>query len=286
VAGGELRIVPTQELGQLGLLQGAPTLFRWHWCYHTATAPLWALILLLLVIPKANRNRQAWLILIPLVAVLALWHTFAVSLGMSAQSAQFLGILIVSGTMAWTAVWLLGHWLGSRYGIVTFFLIHAVMFAVGALSLYCSGEENSDVMPYFVYAVYYSFAVFGLVTAMMLAGRLCRKRFSPIRFGLWLLLWIGVVPVGTALSIYLAYSMLAQQRPDRFVAGLMAIPTMAAFLGGIVYLINLPFLILGLKNPFYRRRLEAMFRGAAVSEAAAATTLSIDAATETECVSP
>ena len=247
----------SQEISGVGTCVSQPVVVDWHWYYHAATAPLWALILLLLVIPKANRNRQAWLILIPLGLVLILWHTPTMLLGVSESSAQTIGCLIVSGAMAWTMVWLLGHRLESRYSTVTFFLILGIMLAAGALSFFYSGEEQNSFVPL---AVFYSFAVVSLVVAMMLTGRFCRKRCSPRSFGLWLLVWLGAVTVGSAISIYLAWNMMAQQLWANFIQGLIVIPTMAALLAGIVYIVNLPFLILAVKNPFYRRRLEAMFR--------------------------
>jgi hypothetical protein len=255
---GPLTIVASQESGA-GTCVSKPVTVDWHWYYHAATAPLWALVLLLLVIPAANRNRQAWLILIPLALVMLLWRAPTMLLGMSEGSAQTLGCLIVSGAMAWTVVWLLGHWLGSRFRIANFFLILATMLAVGALSLYCIIDGDDSVMPFVAYAIYYSFAVYCLVSAMMLAGRYCRKRFTPRRFCLWALVWIGVVTVALALSFFFAYVLMAKQYHG-FTRDLIVVPTMAALLAGIVYLCNLPFLILALNNPFYRRRLEAMFR--------------------------
>ena len=72
----ELRIVASQDIGPLGAKDGSPVTFPWRWYYSVPTLPLWALIVLLLVVPKANRHRQAWLILIPLGVVL-----FCVALG-------------------------------------------------------------------------------------------------------------------------------------------------------------------------------------------------------------
>jgi hypothetical protein len=260
VGDGELRIVASQDIGQLGPKDGSPVLFHWRWYYHFPTAPLWALIVLLLIAPKANRHRQAWLILIPLALVLLVWHMPTVLLGMSDGSAEILGCLIVSFAMAWAAVWLLGHRLGSRRRTTTFFLILAVMLAVGVLSIFCLGDMDDPSMPLVAYATYLGFAVVCFLVAMMLSSRFCRKRFSPRRFGLWLLVWLGALCVGLALLVYLVANTMARQPVGGFLEGLIVIPMMAAILAGIVYLVNLPFLILSLKNPFYRRRLEAMFR--------------------------
>ena len=255
---GPLRVVASQQDRGIGTCVSRPVIVDWHWYYHATTAPLWALIFLLLVIFRANRNRQAWLILIPLALVLILWHTPILLLGTSEATAQTIGCLIVPGAMAWTMVWLLGHRLGSRYSSVSFFLIVAMMLAVGAWSMYYSDEVATS---FALYAILYSTAVISLVAAMMLTGRCCRKRFSPKRFGLLLLVGLGVVTVGLPFSIYLAVMLIIPPESRRYVMyGLIAIPIMSAMLAAIINIINLPFLILGLNSPFYRRRLEAMFR--------------------------
>jgi hypothetical protein len=243
------------------------------------------LIVLLLVVPKANRDRQAWLILIPLALVVLLWRTSTMLFAMSEGSAQTLGCLVISGAIAWTVVWLLGHRLGSRHRVANFFLILGTMLAVGILSLYCSGEEDDSVMPFVAYAMYYGFAVYCLVAAMMLAGRYCRKRFTPRRFGLWLLVWISVVTVGLSLLLLFAFALITQGFHD-FGRGLLVIPTMAAFLAGLVYLFNLPFLILGLNSPIYRRRLEAMFCVGHKPENLVPAAMPPGACAETECETP
>jgi hypothetical protein len=254
---GPLRVVASQEIDGIGPCVSKPAVVEWRWQYGAATVPLWALVALLLVIPKANRNRQAWLILIPLALVMLLWRTPTMLFGMSEGSAQNLGCHIVSGAMSWTVVWLLGNWLGSRFRIANFFLILATVLAAGTMSFYCIFQGDAD-LPFFVYAIYYGLAVYCLVSAMMLAGRYCRKRLTPMRFSLWLLLWLAVVTEALAFLFFFAYVLTTQQFHG-FTRGLTVVPTMAALLAGVVYLCNLPFLILVLNNPFYRRRLEAMF---------------------------
>ena len=286
---GPLRIVASQEITGVGTCVSDPVVVDWHWYYNAATAAPWALIALLLVVPKANRNRQAWLILIPPVAVLIVWRGLALLLGVSVASEQQTSCLVMSAAMAWTAVWLLGHWLRSRYSTVRFFSILAVMAGVGALSLFCSGAGDDSSMPLVAFAVYYGLVVVGLVAAMMLAGRFCRKRFSGLRFGLWLLLWIEVVTVGVPMLIFLGvfgWMAIAEGPSARFAGGLIVIPVMMAMLAGIVYVFNLPFLIVGTRSTLYRRRLEGMFRGSPKPDVSATATSPFAACVETERMAP
>lgn len=260
----ELRIVVSQEIGQLGRKEGTPVLFQWHWYYHAGMAPLWALIVLLLVIPKANRTRQAWLIIIPLAVVMLLWHSLFVLLGMGEDSAQMVGCMVVSGAVAWAVVLLLGHRLGSRFRTATFFRVMAIMLGVGALSLFCRGEVDESSAPFAVYAITYSlvvasFVVASFVVATILAGRFCRKRFSAIRFALWLPVWMLVITVGLAFGLFCVFELLAGVGHGSLFRGLIVVPIMAAITVGIAYFFNLPFLVLTFKSPFYRNRLQTMF---------------------------
>ncbi len=280
---GELRIVAWQEIGQLGRRNSAPVLFHWRWYHYATTAPLWAAILLLLVLPRANRNRQAWLILVPLLLVLALWRVAILSIGLFGREEIFSSWLVVTWTMAWAAVWLSGHRLRRRYALLTWFSIVAVMLALGVLSFVSSSQESPS-FPQF--ATYYGLVAVSATTAMMLAGRCCRRRFSGMRFGLWLLLWIGVVTVGLPMLIFFACVVIAQMPWNQVAGGLIAIPAVMAMLAGIVYALNLPFLILASYCTFYRSRLEEMFRARPMPDLAAVATASSDVRIETECGSP
>jgi hypothetical protein len=254
---GPLRVVASQDVDGIGACVSKPAVVEWRWQYGAGIVPLWALVALLLVVPRANRNRQAWLLLIPLALVMLLWRPPTMLFGNTEDSAQSIGALVVSGVVSWAVVWLLGDWLGSRFRIANFFMILATMIVVGTMSFYCIFQGSAD-RPLFVYAVLYGLAVYCLVSAMMLAGRYCRKRLTSMRFSLWLLVWLGVLTEVLALLLFFAYILMTGGAPG-FTRGLSTVTTMAALLIGIVYLCNLPFLILVLNSPFYRRRLEAMF---------------------------
>ncbi len=245
----------SQDLGQLGPKDGSPVLFHWRWYYHEPALPLWALIVLLLLVPKANRHRQAWLILIPLVLVLVVWRMPTRLLSMSDGSTETLGFFVVSGALAWTMVWLLGHRLASRSRIVTFFLTAGVMLAIGLLSYYCQFEDSNDFLPL---AIIFSVCVAILLLAMMITSSFCRKKYSPRRFLAWLIVWNGVVTF-TLMMSYGALMMLVQPRLRDLLAFMLVAVPVTLLLAGILYLVNLPFLILAFKSPFYRERFESMF---------------------------
>ena len=117
---------------------------------------------------------------------------------------------------------------------------------------------------------------------MMLAGCFCRKRFSGIRFGLWLLLWMIVVTVGLPMLVFFAWIVIAQDPWPRVAGGLIAIPTVMAILAGILYAFNLPFVILGMYSTFYRTRLGGMFRTRPITGASPFAVVPSDARIEPE----
>ena len=231
-------------------------LFHWRWYYHVPTLPLWALIVLLLVGPKANRHRRAWLILIPLGLVLIVWDMPLRLLSMPSETMETLGFFFVSTAMAWSAVWLLGHWLAIRNRTITFFLIFGAMLAMGAASYAGRFERVDHVATMLIpFGLYVGVAAL----AMTLTGYICRDNCSMPRFLGWLLAWIFIITMTPMLLYSLVMIMFL---PGLEFLGMIAmmIGVSTLFVGGTLYLITLPFVILAFKSPFYRERFEKLFR--------------------------
>jgi hypothetical protein len=253
-----LRIVASQDVGQLGPRDGAPVVVAWRWHYVIPDWPLWALLALLLVAPRANRRRQAWLILVPLGLVLIVWRMPATLLSMSDGVTESLGFLVVTGVMGWSMVWLLVPWLALRNRFLAFLSLSAVMLAVGLLSFYCNFAD-ADGLPLFVV---YCLCVLIALLAMMITSLFCRKRCSLGRFLGWLIVWNVAATMGLMLVygalMALAAILMADWRILVHVAMIMVFT--ALLVAGVLYALNLPFLILAFKSPFYGDRLERIFR--------------------------
>ena len=218
--------------------------------------PLWALVFLLLVLPKANRCAQAWLIVIPLGLILLVWRMPFALLGVSDGSVETFGVAIASVTMAWSVVWLVGHRLAVRSRIATFFLLLAAMLAVGVYSHYCYFQSADD-MPWVL--IWCGVSAIILLLAMILTGAMCRRKgYSPPVFCLWLILWMEIVANAAVLCV-IVIDMMVNQYSEALVeiAAEMFLP--ATIMGGFLYLLNLPFLILAFKSPFYQQRFEDIF---------------------------
>ena len=257
VGDGELRIVASQDLGQLGPHEGSPVAFHWRWWYHVPTLPLWAIVLLLLVVPKANRHRQAWLILVPLALVLLVPRMLATLFAMPDEAAELLGYSLASFAMAWSAVWLVGHRLATGSRTITFLLIVAAMSAIGAFSEFCRSGNAAGLLS--------SSIGFGLVAAilslgMMLAGYSCRKKYSPRRYRVWLLVWTVASMMGsmTCFSTIMLLIVFREQFAHVAPTLLFLIPISAIY-GVVLYLVNLPFLELAFRSSFYADRFERIF---------------------------
>ncbi len=251
-----MKVVAYQGIGQLGDEESKPAFVQWQWAYYLPSLLIWLIVGLLLVVPKANRNRQAWLILIPPVLVITLWPMPFRLMPMPAEFALSFGLVFVSLAKAWTVVWLIGHWLARLHPLFSFLLTLAVMPAVGALCFL--GEYGAIATDELLrWSIAFGILPFVLLAAMALSRFHCRKRYGPRRFMVWLLLWT-VVPLvvligGTSLPSLDAELIVLLWV---FLRGMI----MALFLAGMLYLVNLPFMILAFKSPFYRERFLAAFR--------------------------
>jgi len=209
------------------------------------------------------------LIFIPLGLVLLVWRMPLTLLGVSDASTERIGFLAVSVTMAWTMVWLLGHWLKCSHRIATFFLILGPMVTASLLSYY-SHAKNID----WNSITGYGFCVLVLLLAMMFNSHFCRKRCTPRQFLGWLILWNGLVAWLVMLTFFVALTatmLVIHPNSQLHVWELMAsaaiIPAVESLtLGSSLYLLNLPFLILAFKSPFYRERFESLFGVAVVRQ--------------------
>jgi hypothetical protein len=263
VGSSELQIIPSQELGKAGMREGPPTVFAWRWYYHLVSLAFWALVVLPALLVKENRRWQAWTILIPLGLIVVICQMLA-GLGSQAATAEGLQTFFVTLATAWAAVWLLGFWFASRHGRLRLAAAVTVMLAVGLLSYVCDSGvlKLESLAPLSV--PYVGFAL-ALMLPMSLSGWCCRRVYSPRRFMLWLLLWMPVLLAGVMLLFVggLTLVMGVTAGPaGAFTHILIMVPVMA-LMGGIygvlLYLMNLPFMLLAFRNSFYRERFCKVF---------------------------
>ena len=216
------------------------------------------IVALALVIPKANRVWQAWLILIPMLLVLALWQMPVRLVSMPSSSAGFFGLIATSLAVAWTVIWLLGHRLMRGHWMAGFLSALSAMLAIGAWAY--MGDYgfalNSEML---TSMIAFGTCALALLVAMGLA-RLCSRRlYRPGRFMAWLFLWMLLAPA-TVVFPFVVCTVIAVSRafdPSMLVMMVVSMAVMSGFLGVSLYLLNLPFMILAFKSPFYQERFQA-----------------------------
>lgn len=255
---GDLKIVATLRLGVYGSGESA-VVVPWRWYDHVPAIPLLVPIVLPLVLVKSNRSWQAWLIVLPLLAVAILWRLLAGLLFMPPSSAETLGFFAVSLAAAWSVVWLLGDWL-ARLGKLSGLLVAcALSLAMVSLSFVCHRGFAADMESLWMLVPLGWFPC-ALVFAAALSAYCCGGRYRASRFLSWLLLWMPLV--SSLAGLLLVVPLIAVNLSEVTVAGLLSEVLMAGILWTVgaplaglgVFVLNLPFALLAVESPFYRDR--------------------------------
>lgn len=265
IGSGELTVVASHDLGAAGVRTSTPVVFAWHWYYHLSSLGFWALALVPLVLVRENRQLPAWTILLPLVAILLLSRMTAALFMLGPAATERFGSFVGTLATAWTIVWLLGPWFARMRGWLAFCGAATVMVGIGVVSYL--GDfglvHDSGWMPR---AILYSIAAFGLLASMALSGLLCRRIYSLGRFMSRLFAWM-LLAVVSPLLVTLTIAFLANLEEGRGGLGIaflaVLVPTYL-MIGGIasavLYLFNLPFMLVAMRSPFYRQRFCQVFR--------------------------
>jgi hypothetical protein len=255
--------VATQELGDLGARESRPAVVQWRWHYHVPSLGVWALLVALLVLVKPNRHAQAWLIWLPILAVLLGWSMLTRLLSLSPQTADPMGSFLTALAASWATVWLLAPWLARRRFPAAFAIALAAMLAVGGLYYYSVYGSSGDA-ELFMLGLLYAVGVLSLLVATSLGAYFCRPSYEVRRFIAWSLLWTVVVPVLSIPLVVLGSALFWAAGTGEFV-GILLMALISSLVGGgvlgmAIYLLNLPFLVLAIRNPFFAARFQETLR--------------------------
>ncbi len=259
---GPISFVASADLGPLGPSESEPVVVNWHWTDDTpafAGVARWALILGLLLVVKANRNWQAWLILIPF----ALLGEFACDwinphlTFLSMRPVRF-GLGFQWLATAWTTLWLVSPWLARCRPLLAFVLALATGTAIGAANHFGLYGHRELGPPLTTCAAW----LLALLTAFALSGLSCRQTNGAGRFLAWLIPWlvIGTVVGLTSEYVWLDYHPTPGSRPMMVPTIISNLELMSLSEAAILYLWNLPFLCLAFWLPTYRERFTSVLR--------------------------
>ncbi len=255
---GELRIVPTANLGDLGPDEGDEVTYSWIWYYHLPNLLLWLVLIAALIFVKGNHNPQALLILIPFIIVNILWIIFKKVMSMPLAESYLYYMVFNSFTVGIAVLWLLGHILGKLNGIVVFLTALAIMIVIGILCLISYGCVEFSNQTIGVIALQ-AILILSLLPGFALTRWRCRKRYGNIRFmlnlGFWIMIFcfINVIVTFFVVSTFQNSSVsIGTILPMLLISGLV--------IGVFVNVAVFPFMILAIRNPFFRERFYTLLR--------------------------
>ena len=254
-----MKIVPSADIGELGPQEGTAAVYKWKWYYSVPALALWVVLVLAIVLVKANHNPRALFILVPLLIVNLLWFGFVKLLRFPSSARVLYDPLFVSYTVGVAILWLLAHKLGNRNRFVTFLLALIIMIVVGLVGLasYGTGVSFDETALFLMFLVILALAV---LIGFVLAARLCQKHYGGLRFTLWLALWTVISSVSAMLTFMVIMLLVGGRLPNDLTSILLQVLIVGLVAGLLLYAINLPFMILVLSSPFFRERFYACLR--------------------------
>ena len=244
----------TCDIGEVGPAEG--TLFYdWKWYYSALGVILWIATIFVLVVLKSNRNPQAWLVFVPVLVVFLAWTIFKKVVGANSTWTQLFDIIIDGLVFGQAIMWLLAEKISRKSRFVNCSVSLIVMIAAGVAAVVSSlgwGFSMERITTFVAMAI----LSLAIVCGQGLAGLMCRRKYSVVKFSLWAALWeIALIAVPAAgFGIFAMVMMAARGDILQAFAVLAALAIYCVILGALVYGVSLPFLILVQRNRFWRER--------------------------------
>jgi hypothetical protein len=256
---GPLTVVASADLGAMGHRQSEPVLVEWHWYDQLSNFAGWALIAVLLVLVKENRNREALMVLVPFVLLSELlWPWIAYFLAVLSVDTGQIAYPFQWLLVAWTALWLLSPWLSRLHPALAISLALALAATVGAAAEFGLSQR----LVFSPALMNYAILAFGLLLAFLLSGLCCRRKCTPGRFLLWLAPWLILgVALGAIAELVRVYACGYGLAPLPAVADLIpGLMVSSLCFAGALYLLSLPYMYLALHSALYGERFHKTLR--------------------------
>jgi hypothetical protein len=250
---GQLRIVPSADLGELGDREGQAILLDWKWYDSAPGLLLWLALAMAIIVPKYNRDVRILLIAIPLLVMNLVYAAFKGMTHVPSSSEWQCDAIFRSLAVGITILWLLAPRLARSSGLARWLLSLGILAGVAVLGVLSTGSRASaETTLLFLFP---SLAGAALSIAVAAAGRLCRRRYSPVRLMLWLGLFLLAGSIAAMSAFFTIGMTIASAGYVSLWSMLPQVLAVSLILGSGLYALVLPFMILGFVHPFFRDRL-------------------------------
>ncbi|MCX5636955.1 MAG: hypothetical protein NTX52_04580 [Planctomycetota bacterium] len=247
-----MKVVVFSDIGELGAKEGTAVSYYWNPLYNFIGLLPWLLLAAAFLLFKENRCGQALWILLPVVLFRLLWAAFAALMKIPSEASLVFISLIDCLSVGFVLNWLLAERIGNRNRFVTWLLalvLFALVYGVMVVN-FGMGTEAIQV------SIFVGLTVGILLVSFALAGFMCRKKFGPVRFSIWMAFWVLLMTNGFFMVVaFIQISMSNISFMEMFLQVLMV----GFIYAGILIAALLPFEILLFVNRFWRRRFEAVF---------------------------
>jgi hypothetical protein len=226
--------------------------YDWKWYYGVQGWLVSLALVLAMAIPQANRDRRALLILVPLAVASLAWFLLKAAVRIPSPQLYPFDMMVHCLVMGLAVLWLLASGLCWFRGGTRFLVSLGIVCVVTGLEVLSSASTSLPETMFLLTSPVILVAL--LLNALAATARQCREDHSPVRFMLRLGLWttIGGVIVAVGYFVILTSILSLWLRPPNVAgAGLVGL-----VLGVFLYLLNLPYMVLGFVSPFFRDRLQ------------------------------
>ena len=249
---GKLKIVASCDIGGLGPKEGTPVSYYWNPLYNIFGVLPWLLLVAAFVLFKENRKLQALWILLPVILFRLLWAALSALMGIPSEASTMFIALVDCLLIGFVLNWLLAERIGNRNRFITWFLAGLIFgLAFGATLVNLGfGKEAIQI------SIFIGLTVGILLVSFVLAGFMCRKKFGPMRFSIWMAVWVLFLTNGFFMVVAFIQILMSH---ISFTTMFLQVLMVGFIYAGILIGGLLPFEILLFVNHFWRKRFEAVF---------------------------
>ncbi len=223
-----------------------------------------AVVVILGLALRRNWNRQAWLVLLPPLAVTALLSLLdRLASGAFYYFVQEVDALIIREALVLAILLLLADRLPARPRILSVLAALGILWGTGLIMTIAATLGDVRMVWQTIVLGLMNLA---LVLALVIAGLACRRTFSVVKFGLWML---GGCVVLCILPVLTVGGLGAIVMTIHSGGGLMGALSYLLYIGAygvgfglLLFILWLPYMALLLRVPFFRARFDRVMRPA------------------------